>query len=85
MNNPPITVTADDIWDLHSAEFSDRALLVNNCGSVEVWTLAASEEHSDVTVITTADDVWAFCGGEMTDDLAAQLASILTAEVNRRD
>lgn len=76
------TVTASDVWDLHNAKFRDEAVLVNNNSRVEVWASSTADAHPDVTVITTASDVWEYCDGDMDDALAAQLATDLTRDLN---
>lgn len=77
------TITADDIRKLHEAQFADEAVLVVVRGEVDVMPSSTAHDDRDVQrIVTTAGDVHDYCDGDLTDALAAQLATDLTANLD---
>lgn len=78
-------ITPDHIRELHTADFgSEEAVLALVDDEPQVWTRITAADHG-ARVLTTAADVWEYCGGDLDDALAEQLAADLSAEIAQRD
>lgn len=76
-------ITADHIRDLASARFADTPVLaIDTDGEIEIFPASTATERG-ARIVYDADRLEDYTGGELDDALASQLATDLTAELQR--